>query len=267
MASMTFSIWRLQYEQKKGKLNAYPNKDFFKDLKTFQYKKNNKKLYRVIIEKHSEYVYFSVNWGSTNPRDDKIINIDTEKAIDNPRGKNWLEFQKQFFAMYDYKTELFYISNVNNRSLFLELINRELNSSLVVKGIYNSREEFIKLLKTVNEIKFSNTSGLFSENSQSLIAMKNLTYSNADTEFEIDIKYKKLLKDLRFVKELFKESDKNHLHGLMIRGLDEKGFEHVFNIDGFIKKIILDVQKNQSGKYDETFIKESLLKKISELTS
>lgn len=36
MASMTFSIWRLQYEQKKGKLNAYPNKDFFKDLKTFR---------------------------------------------------------------------------------------------------------------------------------------------------------------------------------------------------------------------------------------
>ena len=67
-----------------------------------------------------------------------------------------LEFQKQFFAMYDYKTELFYISNVNNRSLFLELINRELNSSLVVKGIYNSREEFIKLLKQQKNTSLDN---------------------------------------------------------------------------------------------------------------
>ncbi|QSQ99769.1 hypothetical protein [Lactococcus garvieae] len=50
MASMTFSIWRLQYEQKKGKLNAYPNKDFFKDLKTFQYKKIIKNFTELLLK-------------------------------------------------------------------------------------------------------------------------------------------------------------------------------------------------------------------------
>lgn len=267
MANITFSIWRLQSEQNNGQLFKYPDELFFDTLTSFNYKKNDKYMYEVVIEKESNFIFFSVSWGATNPRDEKIINIRTAETIDNPRGKDWLELQKQFFAMYDYRTNLFYISNVNNRSLFLELINLELNSSLILKGIYNSRDEFLKLIKSVNEIKFSNSNGLFSQDSQSYKAMQNLTYSNMDTDFEIDIKYKKKLKDISIVKKLFRESDDNHLHGLMIRGLDEQGFEHVFNLDGFIKKIVLEVQKNTNGKYDENMMKISLLKKIEELTS
>ena len=40
-----------------------------------------------------------------------------------------------------------------------------------------------------------------------------------------------------FIKKIVKESENHQLSGILIRGNDEAGFEHVFNRGTFIKKI------------------------------
>lgn len=53
---------------------------------------------------------------------------------------------------------------------------------------------------------------------------------------------------------------------MLIRGKDDSGFEHVYNIDTFIKKISIVLDKEKNGKYDGDKVRTTLLNSIKELT-
>ena len=63
-----------------------------------------------------------------------------------------------------------------------------------------------------------------------------------------------------------KEENDCAISGLLIRGKDETGFEHLYNQQTFIKKIIIDAEKS-AGKFNEDDIKLNLQKKIKELAN
>ena len=64
---------------------------------------------------------------------------------------------------------------------------------------------------------------------------------------------------------MIKEEKDYAISGLLIRGNDESGFEHVYNQQTFIKKITVDAEKN-SGKFDVEDVRINLQRKIKELT-
>lgn len=78
----------------------------------------------------------------------------------------------------------------------------------------------------------------------------------------------KINKIKTFLRRIVKESDNHQLSGILIRGNDDAGFEHVFNRGTFIKKISINVEKQQAtGKFLGSEVKDILLKEIESLAN
>lgn len=89
-----------------------------------------------------------------------------------------------------------------------------------------------------------------------------------DLTLNVKLSGMKINKIKTFIKKIVKESENHQLSGILIRGNDEAGFEHVFNRGTFIKKITINVEKQQAtGKFLGAEVKDILLKEIESLSN
>ena len=89
-----------------------------------------------------------------------------------------------------------------------------------------------------------------------------------DITLNVKLSSMKINKIKTFLRRIVKESDNHQLSGILIRGNDDAGFEHVFNRGTFIKKISINVEKQQAtGKFLGSEVKDILLKEIESLAN
>ena len=204
--------------------------------------------------------------GSLEPRDEYVIDKKSKKKRKNPKKKTENELLKQIFVYYDFNTNLLYLSDVRNKKIFEDIIREITRENFMIKGIYEEKETFLKLLRNVEEIKFTTKNNLFAEDSEKRKSLIDLVGTNEITDLTLDIKANShRFNPINLLKELMKEEKDYAISGLLIRGNDESGFEHVYNQQTFIKKITVDAEKN-AGKFDAEDVKINLQRKIKELT-
>lgn len=190
MATITFSIWRLMKENKKPGLRwEYPNKeDFPKELD--QDLDSPKGMDHVLVRREENGVFFAIESGSAEPRDDFVIDINSKEKRENPRKETEIELLKQLFVYFDFKTNLLYLSDIRYRKHFVQIIHEITGNNYILKGIYKEKDTFLDIIKTVEEIKFVTQNDLFSADSKKKDCFRRSNWSNRRYRFNIRYKNK-----------------------------------------------------------------------------
>lgn len=263
MEKICFNVLQIIEEnQKIGDRFIYPTTETFKDIEEEFSILIDGVYYEVVIEKTDSFIWFSFDFGRPNPRDEHLTDIITGEKRENEREITEAELIQQFFCLYNYSTELFYISNIKKKNIIRNILKEKIKQTFSFSNILKTKEEFISILKEVNKITFTETRHLFSHDSKRRNALKDLTGIDAPKEFTIEANYEKSNQLNSFLTNLFEGKNRHELKDLIICGNDENDFEIVFNNDTFSKKIEIKNAKNENGKYIPNDIKENLLKEL-----
>ena len=219
--------------------------------------------YEVSFEKIDEYIWLAVTFGSPDPRDEELTNINNGSKKNNPRDISEAELLKQLFCLYDFTKQILYLSNLQKKSFIEKIFKEKTGKLFIVKSFYKSKDEFIEILKSVNEISFTEVRNVFQMNSRQRQALIDLAGTDSPENFTIKANYSKpsLLKE--FISQLHNGWVNESIKDLVVRGLDQDNFDVVFNNDTFTRKIEISSSRDTNGKYIPDLIKQSLLQELS----
>lgn len=264
MSKIGFNLLQLIVENMSlGERFSTPSADSFNELEESFHILLDDVYYEVIVEKEDDYVWFSFDFGKPDPIDDKLTNINTGSKKDNPRENDEAELLHQLFALYDFNKNLLYLSNLTKEKMFEKMLQEKLQKPFNTKKFFKPKDEFIKVLKEVSEISFTEARNLFNQDSKTRQALKDLTGTDAPEKFTLDTKYSKNSNITDFIEKLIKSKTDSELNELVIKGLDNDNFGFVFNVDSFVQRMIVTSEKNEKGKFNAALIKQELLKRLS----
>ena len=232
--------------------------------------KHEKGLYHLEVDKNTHYVFIVIESGKLEPRDTTVTDYYTNQKRENPKSETELEFLKQFFVLFDLDNNLLYFSDVRHRNLLEKILKDTTEVEFSIKGFYENKEEFLKILSSIDEIQFTSKDDIFSTLSQKREALYDLFETDGLEDITLNVKLSSMkIKNIKaFLRKIVKESENHQLSGILIRGNDDAGFEHVFNRGTFIKKISINVEKQQAtGKFLGSEVKDILLQEIESLTN
>lgn len=262
---VSFSIFQLYYKSKApGALYEQLTPDMATILPTsFDYEKGNGAIFRVNVHSADDYLFLAVNFGTADPRADKVVNIADGTERDNPRGLNEAELRNQLFVMYDYNRETLYLSNRRYQKTIMEIFKEQFEFE--AKAVFANIHEFIKHVTSIKEVQFTSTADLFSQNQVQRNALMDLTGVESPSRFKIITDYKGQypIKQLeKFLTSLDSEAQKRALSGLVIKGDNESGFEQIYNVDTLISKVAIILHKDENGIVDSNAAETLLRKEI-----
>ncbi|MCP9016590.1 hypothetical protein NML69_01155 [Streptococcus sp. CF8-6] len=270
MSELTFSIWKpFIKSEKRGERWLQPILKTFDKLTPCDLK-HEKGLYHIEVDKNKHYVFIVIESGKLEPRDTTVTDYYTNQKRENPKSETELEFLKQFFVLFDLDNNLLYFSDVRHRNLLEKILKDTTEVEFSIKGFYEDKEEFLKILSSVDEIQFTSKDDIFSTLSQKREALYDLFETDGLKDITLNVKLSSMkINNIKaFLRKIVKESENHQLSGILIRGNDDAGFEHVFNRGTFIKKISINVEKQQAtGKYLGSEVKDILLKEIESLAN
>ena len=270
MSELTFSIWKpFIKSEKRGERWLQPILKTFDKLTPCDLK-HEKGLYHLEVDKNKHYVFIVIESGKLEPRDTTVTDYYTNQKRENPKSETELEFLKQFFVLFDLDNSLLYFSDVRHRNLLEKILKDTTEVEFSIKGFYEDKEEFLKILSSVDEIQFTSKDDIFSTLSQKREALYDLFETDGLEDITLNVKLSsmKINKIKAFLRKIVKESENHQLSGILIRGNDDAGFEHVFNRGTFIKKISINVDKQQAtGKFLGLEVRDILLKEIESLSN
>jgi hypothetical protein len=264
MSKIRFNLLQLIVENiSSGERFSIPSVDSFDELEETFHTLIDDVYYEVIVEKDDDYIWFAFDYGKPDPIDDKLTNVKTGVKKNNLRKNDEAELLHQLFALYDFNKNLLYLSNLNKEKIFEKMLQEKLQKPFITKKFFKPKDEFIEILKEVDEISFTETRDLFSQDSKKRQALIDLTGTDAPEKFTLNAKYSKNTNIINFIKELIKSKGDAELNELVIKGIDNDNFGFVFNVDSFVQRISFSSKKNDKGKFDAELIKQELLKRLS----
>ena len=270
MSELTFSIWKpFIKSEKRGERWLQPILKTFDKLTPCDLK-HEKGLYHLEVDKNKHYVFIVIESGKLEPRDTTVTDYYTNQKRENPKSETELEFLKQFFVLFDLDNNLLYFSDVRHRNLLEKILKDTTGVEFSIKDFYEDKEEFLKILSSVDEIQFTSKDDIFSILSQKREALYDLFETDGLKDITLNVKLSSMkINNIKaFLRKIVKESENHQLSGILIRGNDDAGFEHVFNRGTFIKKISINVEKQQAtGKFLGSEVKDILLKEIESLAN
>lgn len=213
---------------------------------------------------YNEYLKIQFSDGSIFPRNPSVINTETKQDEPNPRTINQVE-PKEHFALIDFSTNLFWISNQKKRNIFIDFFKVKFNTNnIFAKDVYN-KEEFIKSISHLDKIKFSMIPNLFSQNTSLSNAFKDEIYQYEAIEGILELKYNDKWVGNNLIDKinsLF--NNEGNLTGITISGRDVKNLGMLFNSNGFSRKIefVSIVDENEMFIIEDVFNK--LITKIED---
>ena len=258
METLTFSIYQLIINSEKPSVSIFSE---FSD-ESFDYNGNKYILFGKLFDNRFFWIY--AIYGKPLPYSDKIINTKTSQITENLRKKEDAELNYQIFSIYDSKRNDFYISK--SKEKFLEVfLKKKLSKDIKIKKQYISPDQFIKKIKSIDRINLTSKENLFSENSGLFEDVKDIFGLGQPEDFKIDISYKgqgKTESFKTFFNRFVEKRQNKEIDSLICIGKDDKDMELIFDIKSYTKKIQLDVEKNNSGLYNDIEVKNEVIKKI-----
>lgn len=244
---ITFSKFQLIHHTKEaGAEFVAPTTKTFENIPiTFDYEKNANTIYRATLLLNDKLLFLSFDFGTSEPRAEKVIDVETKEEAENPRKPSQAELRNQLFVYYDMSAQLLYLSDMRKKSCVEDILKEMTGEEFIIKNIYKDIEKFIKQINSVTEIGFTSLADIFSMASEQeqRKALETLTGVTAPKRFKITTEYPKAKQLMNFLRTMSKKATNQELKGLVIKGLSDNGFEQVYNSDSFIQKLPLKFQK------------------------
>ncbi|WP_375667452.1 hypothetical protein [Bartonella sp. CL435QHHD] len=218
--------------------------------------------------------------GENSPYNPEVIDSENDfQNIPNPRSKNQIEQNKQYFGIL-IPIELTLFSSNKELNKFLQLHYKKSfpPKTIDISPDIVGKEEFEKKLRLIKEIKLKYTqpkqSDFFAMQSEgNLLKMAKLVLGEFPTddyteiEFGLDIKFKEKNNLKEFFLNFFKKYEVNPVFkNISFVGKTHNNFDIIFNTENFQHKFAIKTSKNDNGMYNEGNIKEKLKHEIVNFT-
>jgi len=170
--------------------------------------------------------------------------------------------------LYSFIDNILYISNVIHKGFVYNLLMNKMGlESAEIKNIFVDREQFIKQLQVLDEIKFTSAKRDLFSNINTVGGALVDNYGMEEPEFfTVSAKYKTPMsqKVKNMLAFLSRQKTQGNLTKLMIIRRDDQNIEQVFNEQAFTQKVSISIQKNAEGLFDPEQVKTKLLEKLTE---
>jgi len=213
-----------------------------------------------------DYFALVVEFGKPAPHRNTLVNVNTNEEEENKRTDEEAELSKQSFFMYHFESKRLYLSNSKQIKLFSNILTKNSDQEIqfFVKRLFRNFEDFISILKGVDKIRFSGFKNLFSQDSKEFKALEDLTGTSSPECFTLEASYNPMNLKL-FLRRLKEAHSTNKIEELMICGVDENGFESVYNVETFSRQFKIKCNKNEEGIFENESMWGNLVAKIEEL--
>lgn len=261
MKQITFCGSLLIIDDKKINIDEFKN-----NIPDSQYSiTDGKKVHIYEFSYVDNYLCITFGDGSAMPRNPSVIDIDTNEQVPNPRQPNQVE-TRETFGIIDFDTSLMWLSSLKKKSSLLSFFRSKFpkTSVIISKDIYNE-EEFISLMKRLDEIKISASPNLFSKSSTISDALEKEIYGyEADiATLKFEYQGKSITQALfKKIKEIF--TNKMDFNTIVISGRDERNFGMLFNSEGFTRKIEFKAIVDENEMFDTRDVFQKLIGKIKD---
>ncbi len=254
MANLSFSSMKLEVD---GEVpdTAWLKKVFSKTKTTEPHGSTTHEIKRDIID--TRFYWFYSNYGKEMPRPDSILDISSDTSINNPRKPQQVELTNQLFAIYDNKSELFYISQLSKKKFLEEFLSQISKNNVIIKNVYKDIDEFSGIIKELGTVEFTKTgTGSMVENDLFKVD-PGLLAKDEDAKLKVKLQYKNPITEgiKKRIRMINSHKNKGNIENLILTGEDDKGFETVFNADSFTSKISISVNKDKQHLFPPEKVK------------
>lgn len=207
-------------------------------------------------------IYFNV--GNKFPYTDKVIDSNLEEH-DNPRSAELIECDNQFFVLIDVKTQRIFMSDQRKKTSFISWLNEKMKKAIVIKPII-SEKEFIQKIKSINKICFTVVPNLFNTPNEDILSNKLVQdiYGFGAEKGRIELFYNDARISDKIINKLKALIERSYdFKDITVIGRSDEDFESIFNINGIISKIKIDIDcSNETQLLDEKNVFAVLINKI-----
>ena len=223
---------------------------------------DKQKCMKTYVGLKDDYRFMSLYEGRFLPLSSTVFNRELNSEQPNSRTEAEAEWNSQAYGVYNFKSKILYIYNINKKSSFESIIKDRIlkndGANVMISNIYKDVDAFIKEISKAEKIFFARKKAdqvsLFSETEQF-----DPKWTAGAESFTVELRYNKLkiFKDKVF--EFCKLAKKKEISKLICIGCGDDNLEKVFRIDKFIEKISVDVQKNERGLYEDDLVFSTLV--------
>lgn len=216
--------------------------------------------------KNNRFILFYFEDGSVMPRPEVVYNRNTHIDENNPRSEDQIERDSQTFVLIDTETQKIFISDFRKKKILEKWISEKIKKTVLIKNIID-RENFLNELQSVGTIYLSAIPNLFS-------SMGILSHELTKDHHNYGVRIKHIGVKISFgenslpevfknkILDWFKQYDNSSIQKLEVSGRYDEKFERVFNADGIIDKITIEVTLEEDGLFDPEQIFNNLIQKI-----
>ena len=262
---MIFSEYNITVDNRK--INKEDINNFIKInniSKRFEYKDKFYEIESKFAEERFWYIYIKFD---DNVYNNKVWDTNDDKIKPNPKTRQQVEFRHQIFICYDLKEDLLYSSKSikqMKKTMIQDMIEQNIGKKCYIKSIIADLKEFKNQVSSLTKIKFTNTRNLISlqDGYDDMFKPTILNPYGLDAPSKLIIEYDKIPFDKNLLDLIKKDKDNGKFKNVVIVGktIDEDTIELDFS--NLTQKIIIDVNKDKNGMYDEKDVLSSLLNKI-----
>lgn len=258
---MEFSSLYLSIDDRK------PMRNDFKNFSTSFAEQVEKNYMLISTEVTESYFWLYACFDTRMPRSDVVMNATDFSLEENPRTADQIEPRKQLFSLYDIQNDVLYISNIKKKKLLEELLKKYIEGKIVIKNLIKNIDDFYRQISSIQKITFSSVErDLFSGKGLIQQSLAD-NYGMEEPElFSVEAVFKQSLSERikHTISCLLQQKEEGKLKKIIIQGLDEQGFETIFNEGSFVNKIRIDCSEEEetSGMLEENVVKSFLLKRL-----
>jgi len=266
MSKKIFSVALLKIGDNPFKLNTFSS---IKNSEVDNLEINNKIQHNKIIKKEiisSRFITIYFEEGGTTPRPEVVYNRKTQNDENNPRSVDQIERDLQTFVLIDTFTQKIFISDFRKKKTLEDWLSKKTKKTVLIKNIID-KESFLNEIQGINTIYLSAVPNLFSSMG---ILGDELTsdYHNYGVGIKhigvkISFEENNLPDILRNrVLDFFRQVENNSINKLAVSGRYDEKFERIFNAEGIIDKIEIEIRPLISGLLKDREVFDILIEKI-----
>lgn len=216
-----------------------------------------------IISNRFYWIY--LQYDNANLYAPHVVDTTDDTVKDNPRPKNQVEMRNQLFACYDLVDGCLYISDYQKKTAITDYMADTLQCAVKAKYIYSSIDEFISRVTTLKSVSFTQRYNLYNDPQDSIFRKLPSIYGlDLPNRSKVKLDYgntpigsvKDAMRDWKVKREAGEFED------IVVIGVDDSGFEEVFNFQTAISAVEINVIKDDNGRFDPWAVQTALINRL-----
>lgn len=212
-----------------------------------------------------EFIWIFLKQGRAKPRTETVFNIKTSGVEANPRREEQVELNKQTYLVIHKKSNRCFISNLRKLDYFAGRLGSILSKKIGFTPVIKSIDEVTKSLKILEEVTFVVQNDLFAAEDKTInLFGKGFSYLGLDKPDELHIRARFTNNsNIASVRQFFKKITNNpSFSSISCTCKDAEKIEHILNIDGACRRILVQTDRDENGLYNDDIIVSTFAKEF-----